>query len=132
MTSYRMPGLPALYSFGSGAHPSRMLHPGFRRLLALLTGLCLLAAGFEPLLPDTCDGDRPAATTAVVQPEQAPAPAHDPAAPHVCHCVHAHVAVLDLPATLGAARPAARQAATLGATQVPAAPLAPPLRPPIA
>ncbi|MBK8006703.1 MAG: hypothetical protein IPK12_23210 [Gemmatimonadetes bacterium] len=109
-----------------------MLHPGFRRLLALLTCLCLIGAGLEPLLPDTCDGDRPAVTAAAGQPEQAPSPAHDPAAPHVCHCVHAHVAVLDLPMALGALPPAVRQAPALGHSQVAAAPLAPPLRPPIA
>jgi hypothetical protein len=66
-----------------------------RGILALVTGLALLGSAGEALVPETHDGDSQMA----VQHPGSPAPdrptqlpGHSPESPHVCHCLHAHVA----------------------------------------
>ena len=73
--------------------------PQVRRLLAVATALALLGSVAETLLPDVHDGDAAAITsiqtTGTPTPSQPTrAPDHSPDAPHVCHCIHAHLAAL--------------------------------------
>lgn len=66
-----------------------------RRVIALLFGLCIVAAQGEFLLPDVHDADGSMAQLAATGTDQ-PAPDGPPApqpnhAAHVDHCTHAHV-----------------------------------------
>lgn len=70
-----------------------------RRVIALLFGLCIVAAQGEFLLPDVHDADGSMAQLAAIATDQqapdgppAPQPSH---AAHVDHCTHAHVFASD-------------------------------------
>lgn len=69
-----------------------------RRILSLATVLALLSSAGEKLVPETHDGD---AAVVAIQGPGTPAsdqptrgPNHSPDSPHICHCVHAHLAAL--------------------------------------
>lgn len=69
-----------------------------RRILSVAAALALLSSVGETLVPETHDGDV-AVTSIQITSTPAPdqptrAPNHNPDSPHICHCVHAHLAAL--------------------------------------
>ncbi|MGH7586269.1 MAG: hypothetical protein ACREMH_08485 [Gemmatimonadales bacterium] len=67
-----------------------------RRILAVATALALLGSVAETPLPEIHDGVVEAMSTqnlGTPTPDQPTrAPNHSPDSPHVCHCLHAHLA----------------------------------------
>lgn len=112
----------------------RGLGDSWRRLVgATLIMAGVLGGGLERLLPDVHDGDGSGSATFLAGAEShAPAPTHDPASPHICHCLHVHVADLSVATMTELEQPATVTHPTLVMRRPPSAPLSPALRPPIA
>lgn len=110
--------------------------PSRRRVVALLFGLCIVAAQAEFILPDVHDADGSVAQLAAAGTEQqapdgspAPRPSH---AAHVDHCTHAHVfADDDCPAEIASLLTAMSTPDTPG-DRLSSFSTSPHLRPPIA
>ena len=114
----------------------RGLGDSWRRLVgAALIMAGVLSGSLERLLPDVHDGDGSGAATFVAAAGShtpAPAPEHDPTSPHICHCLHVHVADLAIASVVAPEKPATAPHPTLVMRRPPSASLSPALRPPIA